>query len=211
MSNKSKSIKHKKTTRNLRKTTKNKTEKVFRSKDYKSGDGMLTNIWGPSLWHVLHTISFNYPNRPSVMDKKRYKSFIKSLVHVLPCKYCRMNLKNNFKELPLTDKVMENRHSFSKYIFRLHEHINHMLGKTSNLTFEEVRERYEHFRSRCSSADIKKRIFTRKHTKKEKGCVDSLYGIKSKCILKIVPQNSKYKTFSVNKKCNKKRLTLKKY
>ena len=29
-------------------------------KDYLSGDGMLTSVWGPSLWHYLHTMSFNY-------------------------------------------------------------------------------------------------------------------------------------------------------
>ena len=28
-------------------------------------------------------------------DKKNYKNFMLNLQHVLPCKYCRMNLKNN--------------------------------------------------------------------------------------------------------------------
>jgi len=27
---------------------------------YNSDEGMLTKVWGPPLWHVLHTISFNY-------------------------------------------------------------------------------------------------------------------------------------------------------
>jgi len=45
---------------------------------------------------------------------------------------------------------MESRDTFSKYVYDLHEHINKMLGKISNLSFEDVRERYEHFRARCS-------------------------------------------------------------
>ena len=45
---------------------------------------------------------------------------------------------------------MKNRETFSKFVYNLHEHINGMLGKHSGLSYEDVRERYEHFRSRCS-------------------------------------------------------------
>ena len=44
---------------------------------------------------------------------------------------------------------MKDRDSFSRYIFKLHEIINKMLNKNSKLTYCQVRERYEHFRSRC--------------------------------------------------------------
>ena len=46
---------------------------VFEKKDYDSSDGMLTYVWGPSLWHFLHTMSFNYPVKPSCEDKLQYK------------------------------------------------------------------------------------------------------------------------------------------
>ena len=45
---------------------------------------------------------------------------------------------------------MKNRTTFSKYVYNLHEHINKMLGKKSGLRYNDVRERYEHFRSRCT-------------------------------------------------------------
>ena len=48
---------------------------------------MLTTVWGPSLWHTLHTISFNYPLKPTKRDKINYKRFIYQLRHVLPCKH----------------------------------------------------------------------------------------------------------------------------
>ena len=38
---------------------------VFKQQDYESSDGMLTYVWGPSLWHFLHTMSFNYPVNPT--------------------------------------------------------------------------------------------------------------------------------------------------
>jgi hypothetical protein len=170
---------------------------VYTKEDYHSGDGMLTTIWGPGLWHYLHTMSFNYPVHPTEDEKLHYKEFILLLEHVLPCKHCRTNLVKNFKEVPLLDRHMESRDTYSKYVYDLHEHINTMLGKTSNLSYEDVRERYEHFRARCS----------RVKTKKEKGCTESLYGEKSKCIIKIVPNTFKCKTFQMNKSCKKRRLS----
>ena len=96
------------------KSTKNK--QVYTQKEYNSGDGMLTTVWGPSMWHYLHTMSFNYPVDPTIEDKKHYRDFVLNLRYVLPCKYCRINLKTNFKHLPITMSVMKNRESFSRYI-----------------------------------------------------------------------------------------------
>jgi hypothetical protein len=116
---------------------------------------------------------------------------------VLPCGKCRENLVKNFKKLPLTQKDMKNRNTFSRYVYNLHEVVNTMLCKKSNLTYDEVRERYEHFRSRCS---------TKKHrrTKRapEKGCTEPIYNnTKSKCVLRIVPDNTKCETLEIDKTC----------
>ena len=45
---------------------------------------------------------------------------------------------------------MKNRESFSRFIYNLHESVNIMLNKKSNLSYEEVRDFYEHFRADCS-------------------------------------------------------------
>ena len=205
--------KRRKTYKKVRKINKKKkskkTKKVYTKKDFKSGDGMLTTVWGPSLWHTLHTISFNYPVKPTLQDKKNYKRFIMNLRYVLPCKYCRMNFKKNLKELPLTEKALKSRHNFSRWMFKMHELINKMLGKKSGLKYCDVRERYEHFRSRCTedkqTIKVVEIIPKNKTRKKEKGCVEPLFGKKSKCIIKIVPKEEKTPTFQMDKKCIKKR------
>ena len=160
-----------------------KSNRTFKKKDLNSGDGMVTAIWGPSFWHSLHTISFNYPVEPNCEDKKNYRNLILNLQNVLPCKYCRINLVNNFKSLPLRHCDMKNRDTFSRYLYDLHELVNKMLKKKSGLSYDAVRERYEHFRSRCTNDDIKKRTFTSKTVKrkKEKGCTEPLVGKKAKC------------------------------
>ena len=192
-------------TRKNRNTHNRTIKRVFTKKDYNSGDGMLTSVWGPPLWHVLHTISFNYPVNPTHEDKIRYKDFILNLRYTLPCKYCRMNLINNFKKKPLQMCDMASRETFSRYIYDLHETVNKMLHKKSNLTYCDVRERYEHFRSRCT--EEKPKVFTFKKSnskkKKEKGCTEPLYGKKSRCVINIVPQEDKSATFKIDKKCIK--------
>ena len=188
------------------KNVKNKTKRIFKKNDFNSGDGMMTKIWGPIAWTFLHTISFNYPVNPTEEDKKNYMNYVLNLQHVLPCKYCRINLTNNLKKKPLLMCYMENRETFSRYIYELHETVNKMLHKKSNLTYCDVRERYEHFRSRCT--DEKPKVFQFKKStikKKEKGCTEPLYGKKAKCIINIVPQEDKTATFKIDKKCIKTR------
>lgn len=172
-------------------------KKTYTNDEYNSNSGMLTSVWGPSLWHFLHTMSFNYPVNPSKKEIQKYKTFILNLQNVLPCKYCRINLKKNFKDLCFDDKCFENRYKFSKFVYDLHNHINIMLGKQKYKTYEEVRDNYENFRSRCKKNSKKKGG----GNKKENGCTNPLYGKKSKCLIRIVPKNSRQKTFKIDKQC----------
>jgi hypothetical protein len=150
-----------KTRKNKKNNKLSKSKKrVFTKKDYAAPDGMQTYAWGPALWHSLHMISFNYPVQPTMEQKKHYRNFMLNLVNILPCKYCRINLKKNYKIFPLTMKCMKNRDSFSRYVYKLHERVNKNLGKDSGLSYCDVRERYEHFRARC--VDDKLKLFNRK-------------------------------------------------
>ena len=169
---------------------------IFTEVDYNSNDGMVTNIWGPSLWHVLHTISFNYPVNPTSADKKNYKQFILSLRDVLPCRACRENFADNIKQIPLKSDVFKNRKNFSKWVFKLHNHVNKMTGKKFDKTYNETRDLYENFRARCTKEG---------NSKLESGCGESLYGVKSKITMSIVPKENKTKTFNMSEKCRVKK------
>ena len=196
-----------------------KQKSPFTTDDYNSGDGMITYIWGPAMWLFLHTTSFNYPVIPSESDKKHYYKFFKNLQNILPCRYCRENYAENIKKIhKLTYGVMKNRETLSRWVFELHEIINERLGKKSGLSYEDVRDRYEHFRSRCL-LDPEEIIKGEKGMKgekekgmkgekekgmkgeKEKGCTDSLYGLKSKCVINIIPRNNRSNSFKMDPKC----------
>lgn len=172
---------------------------TYTQEDYNSNDGMLTTVWGPIMWTYLHTMSFNYPVHPTNEQKQQYRNFIYSLRNVLPCGKCRKNFTKNISAHPLQMRHMKSRESFSRYIYELHEVVNKMLHKNSGLSYDDVQERYEHFRARCLPGVPPPKSA-------EKGCIIPLTGEKAKCVLKIVPQDTKCDTFQVDSKCIKKRI-----
>lgn len=181
-------------------------DKTFGESDYASNDGMLTSVWGPPLWHALHTISFNYPARPDRATRRKYYRFMRSLGDVLPCRYCRENYTGNVQALNFGPHHFKNRDTFSRYVYNLHEHVNTMLGKTSHLTYEKVRRRYENFRSRCLADPTQAACAAgapapAPDAPVEKGCTEPLHGTKSKCIMRIVPKESTHRTFAMDQKC----------
>ena len=173
-------------------TNKNSNKNIFSNKDYNSDDGMITSIWGPPFWYILHIISFNYPINPTNKQKKDYYNFFNNLKNILPCKPCRDNLKIHYEKSPLNDNVFKNRTNLSKYVFNLHEIVNTLLNKKkSNLTYEKVRDLYEQFRSRCIEDPIQLN---------NSGCIEPIIGIKSKCTLFIEPYNNNT-SLIINPKC----------
>ena len=187
-------------------TRKRKPKKrVYSKNEFSSGDGMLTTVWGPSMWHYLHTVSFNYPVEPTDSDKRHYRDLILNMQHTLPCRYCRENLVKNLAAHPLKDCHMKDRANFSRYVYRLHEVVNKMLGKKSGLSYCDVRERYEHFRARCTKDKPKIFEFTKTRKRRESGCTEPLYGKKAKCVIQILPQEKKCETLQIDRKCVKRR------
>lgn len=98
--------------------------KQYSKEDYASSNGMMTAIWGPGMWHFLHTISFNYPIQPTKEEKKHYEAYINSIRFVLPCRYCRDNYANNLKNAGWKRGVLKSRDTFSRFMYRLHNAVN---------------------------------------------------------------------------------------
>ncbi len=89
---------------------------------------MNQNIWGPHLWFSLHTISFNYPLKPTEEDKKNYKDFFMSMKNVIPCSVCKKNYLRHLNELPI-DNVLNNRKDLVYWVIDLHNMVNGETGK----------------------------------------------------------------------------------
>jgi len=103
---------------------------------------MNQNIWGPHFWVTLHTLTFNYPLKPTHSDKHSYYTFITTLKDILPCKICKKNFNRKLKEDPLKG-YLNNRRDFAYWMIDCHNKVNSETGKRyySN---EEVIQIYEH-------------------------------------------------------------------
>lgn len=160
---------------------------------YSGSNGMITSTWGPPLWHSIHAMTFNYPVNPTSDQKNEYFQFFKSLGNVLPCKHCRDNYKMNTAcvENLLCMEIFNSRDSLSRWLYNLHDKININLGKKSNITYEQLRDRHEQFRAKCGKA-------TPQAT--EKGCTLSYIDkdFKPKCVLSIVPKYENIPTFNLD-------------
>jgi hypothetical protein len=175
---------------------------LFTDKEYNSSDGFNVNFWGKMVWTILHTISFNYPVNPTEEDKDHYRDFLLSLRHVLPCRSCRENYARNLESIGFCRDDLANRHTFSMFIYRLHNCVNKMLGKKCVITYEDVRDRYEMFRARClNNVPILDKHEKKNVKVKEVGCDAPLTGIKSKSVIHVVPIDQKTECFNIDPKC----------
>ena len=126
--------------------------------------GMQTKVWGPPAWVFLHTVAQNYdPSKKGMKDG--YRSFFKSLRHVLPCGKCRHNYSKIIKiqDTRFNEKVLGSRKNLSYWLFKVHNKVQYDIYKKSGLSrdkpkysntikdFNKVYAIYEGFRAKCSS------------------------------------------------------------
>ena len=174
-----------------------------KNSDDPCNDTMNPHIWGPCLWHFLHCISFNYPVKPTQKNQRDYKKFIKLLGDVLPDPQSRSSFTTFLTQSNFKDSAMKSRASFSKWMVKFHNVVNEKVkGTKLDDTYEYVRDKYENFRSRCLPGSAS--LFQKKT---ESGCTDSLYGLKAKSTLQIVPKKSRKKNMRIDPKCVVKRST----
>ena len=126
-----------------------------------NANGMLTSIWGQSMWHSLHCVSFTYPDNPTDDDKNNYKKYFEILKFVLPCCACRNHYNEHTQingDHQLTDLVFENKTSLTKWVYELHEKVNKSLGMNYDITYDDICLKYETFIAKCNMTQEDKTI-----------------------------------------------------
>ena len=102
---------------------------------------MNQNIWGSHLWFSLHTMSFNYPLKPTTEDKNNCKNYFINLQEVIPCSVCKKNYKRHLNEHPI-ENFLDNRKSLVYWVIDMHNMVNAEIGKKI-LSYEIVIKKYE--------------------------------------------------------------------
>ena len=86
------------------------------------------NLWGPSAWYFLHSITYSYPEKPSWEEKKAVEHFFDSLSELLPCSVCKTNYLEHFKKQPIS-RYSESRETLVKWLIDIHNKVNLDTGK----------------------------------------------------------------------------------
>ena len=99
------------------------------------------NIWGPSAWTFLHTVTLNYPNNPTKTDINNYEKFFKSLQPILPCPKCSINYKKHFTKSPIRPHL-KNKETLVKWLINIHNDVN-KINNNKIWTYDEVINKYK--------------------------------------------------------------------
>ena len=87
---------------------------------------MNKNIWGPSGWLFMHSISFQYPENPKEEDKNNYRVFFESLKNTIPCPKCREHYSENLKQNPIQ---LNSRDELIQWVIDIHNAVNEKNSK----------------------------------------------------------------------------------
>ena len=97
---------------------------------------MKSDIWGPKLWFIIHTIALNFSDNPTYEEIRNVELFFNSLKFNIPCEKCRIHYTERLDKNPIIHHL-KNSETLFKYTIDLHNEVNKSLGKRI-YTYEEV-------------------------------------------------------------------------
>ena len=118
---------------------------------------MNPNIWGPSMWLSLHTITLNYPKNPSIHDKKAMNDFFTNLQYVLPCQKCSDNYANHLIKYPI-ENFLGSRNELVEWLINIHNEVNKSIGKKILTKEDALKKIHNQFKNIDNKLTIKEYI-----------------------------------------------------
>ena len=98
---------------------------------------MKPEIWGPHAWMFLHSITLEYPDKPTEQEINDMYIFLTSLGNILPCKKCKYNFKSHLKKYPISNDTLKNKKNLTKWLIDIHNCVNKMQNKKT-LDYDEA-------------------------------------------------------------------------
>lgn len=111
-------------------------------------------VWGPKLWFALHTMTFNYPENPTEIDKRNYHDFFTNLKNVIPCAKCSKHYGEHLLNNPLSPNL-DSKELLVKWLIDLHNDVNKSLNKRLYSYDEVIKIYQDHYKNSDSEKEIK--------------------------------------------------------
>jgi hypothetical protein len=106
---------------------------------------MDTRFWGPSGWKLIHLVAaapVTKQRAPAILE------WFQLLEYVLPCKYCRASFHDYIRLQPLTETIVGDPTTFSRWAYDIHNRVNAKLRgqgllETPDPDWASVRDYYK--------------------------------------------------------------------
>lgn len=105
------------------------------------------SIYGPKLWHTIHTFAADYNPKT---DRNSFMMFIISVGELLPCQKCKTHFKQNLKKFPL-NQYLDSREKVFLWSYMMHNEVNEMQGKKS----PPYKDTKRYFMGKCSKCPVR--------------------------------------------------------
>jgi hypothetical protein len=96
-------------------------------------------IWGSHYWFFLHTIAYKYPLSPNAVTKRKYYDLITNFPLFLPDEEIGNHFASLLDKYPVTP-YLDNRESFIRWVWFIHNKINRELKKEEMDLFDSLDE-----------------------------------------------------------------------
>lgn len=119
------------------------------SKPSNNPNGFSPDLWGPSMWFMVHLVAATYPTAPTAADKANYAAFFKSLQHVLPCPGCAVGYRTIITTEPtkMNARIFASRQALFKWTVDVHNRVNAKLKKPIHSNWQTWYREYDKLRS----------------------------------------------------------------
>lgn len=97
-------------------------------------------VWGPPFWFVMHTVSLNYPLKPTYAQRRTHYDFFYNIRNILPCEMCRQHYRTLLKRFPI-EPFLDNRDALVSWVILIHNQVNVRLGKPT-MSKDAVMQKY---------------------------------------------------------------------
>tara|TARA_A100001015_G_scaffold321653_1_gene453743 strand:- start:3309 stop:3773 length:465 start_codon:yes stop_codon:yes gene_type:complete len=124
---------------------------------------MHPEVWGPHAWIFLHSITLNYPENPSELQKQKYKEFFNILQYVIPCEKCAYNYGLKLKKNPVN---LDSKSDLIEWLIDIHNDVNISNGKKP-ITRDEFIKIYKDIYTKPKNKEIQNSKKENKNSKKE--------------------------------------------
>jgi hypothetical protein len=104
----------------------------------------------------MHTVSLNYPAKPSFAEQRTHYDFFYNVRDILPCEMCRQHYRTLLKQYPL-QPFLDNRDSLVAWVVLIHNQVNARLGKPG-MTKEAFMQHYHNTYERNSFCSTPKTV-----------------------------------------------------